>query len=399
MKQKPNSIISILLVLFFTAVSVQQSDAIPAFARKYQISCQVCHSPAPRLKPFGDTFASDGYRLTEYESPRYFIQAGDDKLSLFREFPIAARFDGITSVDFGGSKRINFGAPFILKLMSGGELSDKLSYYFYFLMSEAGEMVGIEDAFIMYRDLLGTGINVYAGQFQVCDPLYKRENRLTIEDVRIITTTPGNSTSRLTYDRGFMFDYEIPKLKTQFIAEIVNGSGIGPAGDELLFDKDKYKNFMGKISQPIGKYLDLGFFGYSGKEIINEFPDIINNRINIFGPSINLDFNEKLMISIQYAKRIDSDVFNEDDNSSYQDVSTQGAFAEVIYNPKGDMSKWYFTGLLNWVDSDLDDLDYKSATLHTGFNARRNVRLFSEFSWIDAEEKYAKLSLGFMSAF
>jgi hypothetical protein len=126
-------------------------------------------------------------------------------------------------------------------------------------MSEAGEMVGIEDAFIMYRDLLGTGVNVYAGQFQVCDPLYKRENRLTIEDVRIITTTPGNSTSRLTYDRGFMFDYEIPKLKTQFIAEIVNGSGIGPAGDELLFDKDKYKNFMGKISQPIGKYLDKYF--------------------------------------------------------------------------------------------------------------------------------------------
>ena len=399
MKQKTNSFNSLLLVVIILSVSVQQADAIPAFARKYQISCQVCHSPAPRLKPFGDTFAADGYRLTEYESPRYFIQAGDDRLSLFRELPIAVRFDGITSIDFGGSKRVNFGAPFIMKIMSGGELSEKLSYYFYFLMSEAGEMVGVEDAFIMYRDLFGTGVSIYAGQFQVCDPIYKRENRLTIEDVRIITTTPGNSASGLTYDRGFMFDYEIPKLKTHFVAEILNGSGIGPAGNNLMFDKDKYKNFMGRISQPIGTFLDLGIFGYSGKEIINEVPELINNRITIFGPSINLDFNEKLIIRLQYAKRIDSDVFNEADNSSYQDISTQGAYAEAILNPKGDMSKWYFTGLLNWVDSDLNDLDYKSATFHTGFNARRNVRLFSELSWIAAEEKYAKLSLGFMSAF
>ncbi len=398
MKQITSSFIPKFLVAFFLTFIFHPADAIPAFARKYQISCQVCHSPAPRLKPFGDTFASAGYRLTEYESPRYFIPAGDDKLSLFREFPIAARFDGITSIDFRGGKKVNFGAPFILKLMSGGELSEKLSYYFYFLMSEAGEMVGIEDAFIMYRDLLGSGINVYAGQFQVCDPIYKRENRLTIEDVRIITTKPGNSTSGLTYDRGFMFDYEIPDLKTQIIAEILNGSGIGPAGEELMFDRDKYKNVMGKISQPIGEYLDLGFFGYTGKEIINELPGVLN-RVNIFGPGINLDFNEKLMINLQYAKRIDSDVFIEESNSSFQDVSTQGAFAEIIYNPKGDMSNWYFTGLLNWVDSDLNDLDYKSATLHIGYIARRNVRLFSEFSWIASEEKYGKLSVGFMSAF
>ena len=33
------------------------------------------------------------------------------------------------------------------------------------------------------------------------------------------------------------------------------------------------------------------------------------------------------------------------------DVNTQGGFVEVIYAPKGDMSKWYMTGLLNLVDS------------------------------------------------
>ena len=76
-------------------------NAIPAFARKYQISCQVCHSPVmPRLKAFGDEFAGNGFRMTKYESPRYFIPTGDEKLSLFRELPLAIRMDGFASYNF-----------------------------------------------------------------------------------------------------------------------------------------------------------------------------------------------------------------------------------------------------------------------------------------------------------
>jgi hypothetical protein len=399
MKQKLVTRIPALLVAVLLIMTFQRSEAIPAFARKYQISCQVCHSPVPRLKPFGETFAANGYRLTEYESPRYFIQAGDDKLSLLREVPLAIRFDGITSLNFRNGGKVDFGAPLGVKLLSGGELTDKLSYYFYFFMSEAGEMVGIEDAFLVYHDLFGSGLNFYAGQFQVCDAMYKRELRLTLEDAKVLTVAPGNSSAVLTYDRGIMFDYEIPKLKTLFTAEILNGSGIGAAGGGLQFDKDKYKNVMGRIAQPIGKNVEIGFFGYSGKELINEIPDITNSRIKMFGPTLRLDFNEKFMVNMLYVKRTDSNVLIEADGTIDNNVMTQGGFAELIYTPKGDMSKWYLTGLFNLVNSDLGDLDYKSATLHSGYVLRRNVRLFSELTWISAEEDYGKLSIGFVSAF
>jgi len=397
MKQRLSYPLPALLISLILVIPSQTGKAIPAFARKYQISCQVCHSPVARLKPFGEDFARDGYRMTKYESPRYFIQVGDDKLSLLRELPVAVRFDGMASIDFRKNGKVDFGTPFGLKLMSGGELSDKLSYYFYFFMSEAGEMVGVEDAFLMYHDLFGTGVNFSIGQFQVCDPMYKRELRLTLEDAGILTVAPGNSTAVLTYDRGIMFDYEIPKLKTQFIAEILNGSGIGSAGEKLLFDKDKFKNIMGRVSQPIGKNLDIGFFGYSGKELIRETPDIVNNKIVMFGPSLNLDFNEKFMVNLQYMKRIDSEVYIEADDIIIQDVLTQGGFAEVIFTPKGDMSKWYLTSLLNWVDSDLPELDYESATIHAGYIFRRNVRLFSEYTIFSGGD--GRFSLGFVSAF
>lgn len=63
------------------------------------------------------------------------------------------------------------------------------------------------------------------------------------------------------------------------------------------------------------------------------------------------------------------------------------------------MSKWYLTGLLNWVQSDLSELNYRSATLHAGYLLRRNVRLVSEYTWKFSGTSYGKVNVGFVSAF
>lgn len=391
--------IALLAVILNMLVSGKNCNAIPAFARKYQISCQVCHSPVmPRLKAFGDEFAGNGFRMTKYESPRYFIQTGDEKLSLFRELPLAIRIDGFASYNFDNEGRADFSSPFILKILSGGELSDKLSYYFYFLMNERGSIVGVEDAFMMYHDLLGSGINLYAGQFQASDPLFKGELRYTLEPYRIYEASPGSSSVSLKYERGVMFDKEF-KTGTTIVGEILNGAGIGEAGENLLFDKDKYKNFMLRISQSVGKSISVGFFGYTGKELLDDVMGPFTSKIQMFGPDLTIDLGEKLIINGQYVRRTDSEVFLGYTNITEKDVLTHGGFAEIIYSPKGDMSKWYLTGLLNWVDSDLDALDYSAATLHAGYLLRRNVRIVSEYTWKFSGTSYGKVNVGFVSAF
>jgi hypothetical protein len=298
-----------LQIAFIGIISILVSNnlySIPAFARKYQISCQVCHSPAmPRLKPFGDTFAGNGFRLTEYESPRYFIQTGDDKLSLFRELPLAIRMDGFASYNFGNEGTADFAAPFVVKILSGGEISDKLSYYFYFLFNERGSIAGLEDAFVMYHDFLGSGISLFAGQFQVSDPLFKGELRYTLEPYRIYESRPGTSTADLKYDRGIIFDRSF-KTGTTLVGEIINGNGIGEAGEGYLFDKDKYKNFMLRINQSIGKFLSIGVFGYTGKEVVYDPFFSLVSEIKMFGPDITIDINEKFIIHAQYVRRTDS---------------------------------------------------------------------------------------------
>ena len=390
---------SAILVVF---LATDQGYSIPAFARKYQMSCTTCHSPAiPRLKGFGEVFAGNGYRMKDVEAPRYFVETGDKKLSLLRELPIAIRMEGHMTYDNENSDGFEFGFPWALKILSGGEISKKLSYYFYFLMSEEGQLIGVEDAFLTYSDLFGTGINVTFGQFQVCDPMYKRELRLTLDDYKIYTIKPGNSSISLEYDRGIILDYSIEKTKTSFVGQIVNGNGIEEFGNNFLFDKDKYKNYFIKGSQSIGKWFNVGFFGYFGKEELLETPGLLTNSVVYWGPNLTFNLDEKIVVNAQYARRTDSDVYLMDGEipEVMEDVVTQGGFAEVIISPKGDMSNWYITLLGNWIESDVDELDYSSATFHIGYMLRRNVRLVGEYTQQFSNEDYGKASIGIVAAF
>jgi len=384
--------LAVLILLLFPGKRV---NAIPAFARKYQISCQVCHSPViPRLKAFGEEFANAGFRLTNYESPRYFVPTGDDRLSLFRELPLAFRMDGFATYNFDNSGKTEFASPFILKLLSGGELSDKLSYYFYFLMNEGGTIVGVEDAFLMYHDLFKTGINMYLGQFQASDPLFKGELRYTLEEYKIYSSTPGNSSANLKYERGVVFEKPFP-TGTTITAEILNGCGI----DQPVFDIDKHKNVMFILSQELGKKVSVGLFAYTGKEGLFDAAGSFTNKILMYGPHLKINFEDKLVLNMQYVNRTDSRVFDLTNDLNHTDVKTKGGFAEIIYSPKGDMSKWYLTGLLNWVESDLNELDYRAATLHAGYLLKRNFRIVSEYTYDFSAEKYGKVNVGFVSAF
>lgn len=401
MKNYSHIKIASLALSFFLFFPADDAKAIPAFARKYQISCQVCHSPAmPRLKAFGDEFAGNGFRMAEYESPRHFIETGDDRLSLFREVPLAFRTDGFVTYNFGNQGSADFAAPFVLKILSGGELSDKLSYYFYFFFNERGKIAGVEDAFLMYHDFLGSGINLYAGQFQVSDPLFKGELRFTLEPYTIYGSAPGTSTADLKYDKGIVMERDIT-ASTTLVGQIVNGAGIGEAGEGYLFDKDKYKNFMLRVSQSIGKYLSAGFFGYTGKELIQDvIGPPVTSTIQMYGPDITLDLDEKFIVNFQWVRRTDSEVILPGFPSGIMtDVVTTGGFTEIIYSPRGDMSKWYLTGLLNWVESDYDPLDYTSATLHAGYLLRRNLRVVGEYTYQFSGYSHGKVSAGFITAF
>jgi len=57
------TLLSVMAFSLFALMDVRPAAAIPAFARKYQTSCQTCHVGFPKLNPFGEAFRLNGYRM------------------------------------------------------------------------------------------------------------------------------------------------------------------------------------------------------------------------------------------------------------------------------------------------------------------------------------------------
>ena len=375
--------------------------AIPAFARKYNMSCKTCHSPFPALKPYGDEFAGNGFQLKDKDAPRYYVETGDEDLSLIRDFPIAARLEGYVTYNKDKADQSDFYAPLLFKLMTGGAITKDVAYYVYYIL-ESGEPGKIEDAWFMFNNLFGTELDFTIGQFQVCDPLFKRELRLTRDDYYIYKVRPGASMVDLTYDRGIIFNYGF-ESGTDLVLEVVNGSGIGEGFLNGNFDNDKYKNFFGRISQDAGEHLRVGAMGYWGKEertyVTNE-TRYVKNGIWMLGADATLNY-ETLELNLQFIHRDDDNpnFLNEfNDPDLERRIKTNGGFAELIYRPEGDESDWYSVALFNWIESGQTDLNLKQLGVHFGYLLRRNIRLVAEYSQ-NFTAKYGTIGVGFVTAF
>jgi len=362
-------------VILLAVVGLGSLQAMPAFARKYSMSCKTCHAPFPKLKPYGEEFAANGFVIKDKDTPRYFVDTGDSALSLLREIPIALRLEGFLAWNNANQRQVDFLSPYILKLISGGAITKNIAYYFYFFFSERGEIAGIEDAFVMFNDLFGSDLDLYAGQFQISDPLFKREVRLPFEDYQIYRATPGDSRINLTYDRGVMLTYGFA-TGTDLTFEVLNGTGIHEANVFRSFDDDPYKNVLLRVSQEIVPAFRVGAFGFLGKER----PDEIVNSVWMAGGDVTLAV-KPFELNVQYVERRDSNPFFAT-ILPIEKLMTRGAFAELIFLPKGDDSRWYGAGLFNWVDSDQADLRYSAATAHVGYVLRRNMRLTAETTYV-----------------
>jgi len=389
MKKK---IVLIVFVGLFVGIFQQVLSSAPAFARKYRMSCKTCHNPFPRLKPFGEEFAANGFVLEEQQAPRYFVKTGDEDLSLIRNLPLAFRIEGHMIYDNEGKDKFDFATPYLIKLVSGGTLAKNIAYYFYFFFSERGEVAGLEDAFLYFSDLFGSGISVAIGQFAVSDPLFKSELRLTYENYRIYKVKPGNSKIDLVYDRGVTISYGL-KTGTDLTLEILNGNGIDEADFFKNFDSDKYKNVFGRISQDMGDNFRIGAFGYLGKEEQEgEVNSVWMAGVDGTFTSTNLELN------IQYMEREDDNPFFLAGNTV--DYRIKGGFAELLYFPRGDDSKWYSAALFNWIDYGGLRNEFQSLSFHLGLLLRRNVRLVGEVTYVfkDLNEKYTRFGLGLITA-
>jgi hypothetical protein len=410
----------VVLVALVAISGIAEANRIPAFARKYRVSCALCHVAPPKLNSFGETFAANGFEFTPGEEPRDTIGTGDALLRLQSTLPLAIRYDTYIqalSRPSGGQVAVDFQTPWLIKLLSGGQVADKVSYYTYFLLTEQGEVEGLEDAYLQFTDIAGSGVSVVAGQFQISDPLFKRELRLEYEDYHAYRVRVGQARADLTYDRGFMALYS-PWSGGDLAVELVSGRGLDPATVNRQYDTDDAKSTLVRFSQDIGP-VRVGAFGYFGYE---KDGGGVRNKTSMWGPDATIPLGGVGELNAQYVRRSDTDPFFGScsvatpcpgNATAPFGTMVNSGLAEAILWPTGPTGRFFLVGLYNWVDSDQQvvslrlgeqELDppylseYRTASAGLQYLYRRNVRMLGEAQW-DFVRDQARFVLGAMVAF
>lgn len=408
-------VVSVLLL----AVPAHEAGAIPAFARKYRVSCNLCHAPVPRLTDFGEQFANNGFEFAPGEAPRDTIATGDPLLRLQNDLPLAVRFDAyLTALSRRERGQVVYDqqVPWTIKVLSGGQVADRVSYYLYFFLSERGEVAGLEDAYLQFTDIGGSGVSLLAGQFQVSDPMFKRELRLEYEDYQAYRVRVGDTRADLTYDRGFMALWS-PFDGTDVALQLVNGEGLDAANEARQYDRNGFKNVVVRVSQALGP-VRVGVFGYYGKDEAEGASSVIR----MVGPDVTIPLRRVGELNVQYYRRWDDDPFLGACSplspcpggfTAPFESRVDAAMAELLFWPQGPNGRWWLTGLWNWVDADAPVVSlrvgeqargdpflmrYQTAGLGVHYVLRRNLRLLGEGTW-DFELDQARLVTGASLAF
>lgn len=392
-------------VLALLLGAVQTAWAIPPFARKYRVSCSMCHAPAPRLTTFGERFAGNGFEMLPGEPPRDTVETADPLLRLPKEVPLGVRVDAYAQMHAPAVRdraAVDLQLPYSIKVLSGGPIAHKISYYMYFFLSERGEVKGLEDAYLQFTDIGGSGISVIVGQYQISDPLFKRELRLEYEDYQAYRVRVGDAMADLTYDRGIMASFS-PWEGGDVVVEILNGTGLLGAGASRQYDRDDWKNFVARYSHDFGP-VRLGGFGLFGVEEQRG----VRNHIRILGPDLTMAVGPNVELNLQYLRRTDDRPFF-DTLDGARNTTVDAAFAELIWAPGGPAGRLFVTGLYNRVSSDEPVFTvrqgesgflqrYHSGAAGLSYLLSRNLRASGEAQW-DIEREQARIVAGVTAAF
>ncbi|MBT8128325.1 MAG: hypothetical protein KJP15_12640 [Gammaproteobacteria bacterium] len=377
-----------ILLLMVTLIP-NNSDAMPVFARKYDISCAACHSAFPKLNEFGEYFADNNMRLPNWRDST--ISGGDDMLALPDSVPLALRAQAYvqareaSNIDVETGEEItadtDIQSPYQIKLLSGAPLSDHITYYFYAIFAEKGgngEVV-VEDAWFRHDDVFGTNIGMMLGQFQVSDLMFAREIRLPFQDY-VAYRLAG-----LTYERGILFDYALGPV--DLALGVINGNGIddnfainspGYKRPDRLFDNNNGKAVFGRVGTDIAG-VNAGLFGYSGSQ---------KNATDPAGLGVGERDTDKISYGIDLSGKIGDKTYwyvqllqNQWDGFLQDDTNYRwfGSFAGVDYIHS---NRWAYSLLYNYNDANdfkntdtvYEGIDMNTLTFTAAYYFMRNVK-------------------------
>ena len=410
------TVFALTLILLFSAAMLAPRNAytIPAFARKYQTSCQTCHVVAPALTPFGEAFRQNGYRFP-----------GGNDAAMTKITPVSIGAEGYkklwpravwpgeipgmppvailltSSIDYDhATKTTTFGGMGgETEILAAGTLDEHFSFWgsVVFSRDETGAIAtGMERVNLLVRPLDSPALQFKVGSFEP-GIMLSSSHRSILDQELLALTEPvdPNPWAAEGYQQGFEA-YGMLNHRILYNGGVVEGSGsIG----------DNSKDVYGRVAYKLGglpfdgvpsggasaempanpkpwseKSLALSAFAYKGKSILTRDPAALPTDLDVRDPfqlvggdlsAIYLD----LMARAGYTER-------KDDRFSFTDP----AITDVkVKNQFGELSWAAFPWLVpagRWESIKVVHDKTEQASITVNGLIRANVKSFLAATWV-----------------
>jgi len=354
------------MVFLCVSLTPEDSNAIPAFARKYQFNCSNCHLAWPQLNQMGRTFKENGYKFPGNEK----TEAISDFLQWDKHIPISAI---IVSQPYDEQKSDvkKVRALHEAELVVAGLLYKNVSG---FLAIEAEDeedfQPEIHAGILGYHPLKALNIQLSYSSLLWADPYdtYSPHRRLTRGSYSVVNTAFGGADNEGTLgdSRQTIALYGRP------LDKVFYSVGFSGVADDT--EGKNASNFHGRLAVDIIPEVTIGAFGITGKWD----EDDIERDFNRYGFDLQADYsNVRLTCAYLHAKD-DWETSGNEDNDAW--------YTQAFYVWKKN-ARPLLVPLIRFDSYEKNDGndEYRELTLNLGYYFTENIKGFVEY-WTQTDK-------------
>jgi hypothetical protein len=337
----------------------ERACSIPAFARKYDTSCQTCHIAYPKLNAFGDAFRRDGYQFpagmdAEFVKEKPVPLGAEASKRAFPDVvwpgtipgssPVSLFFNGEMDYNPHGPVRSSFAdLGNSIEVAAAATLGEDLACWGQGALNSDGS-AELERVFLSFTNIIGDSyaLNARLGVIEprlfsfsthrsllegywITERPFSDDMGWTIEETQKGIEINGMARGRLEYDAGLVESFGLPQSRKDFYGHLTYKFG----GMRL----DGITSGAGS-SGPSQPYIDnsitFGAFGYSGGALIGTANSSQENDFTMFGGDVNA-FWDRYNLYGGVGFRHDKHPFLESPNCSANTVTWFSELDAVVY--------------------------------------------------------------------
>ena len=285
------------LVLAALMLSATDAEAIPAFARKYKLGCNTCHTLYPQLNRFGRDFRDNGFRTPDEiqdllrAKPKTAVppaasSKGGPALAVSHGSTADAQDQSAGSEDFWsfipdeipfsiqaklhylivpeGDVKSDFQLE-ELQLQTGGTFTPRVSYYLHHHLAEEGEPGDLYAGWVRFNNLFRSNwLNVIVGQTELPLSFSPEIERLSSFEYLVFDRELGANPFNLNRPQLGIQVFGQSERGTKFWAGVANGFGLAVNEETETFDNNSFKDLYARVGQELGEHF-LGGYVYYGR--------------------------------------------------------------------------------------------------------------------------------------